>query len=114
MSLELQSAYKFGLTVALGIAAVWVSMPVAGAALLLIIAVVLAGRCLEVLAADGQKARAVRPREHANWDGTLAAALAVLAVVMAAGGAGYGALVAGAAAVCLAGLRLRTRYVAGR
>ena len=113
LSLELQSAYKFGLAIVLTVASVWVSMPFAAAVAVVLIAVVLAARALTVLAADPSSARSLRPREHATWDGTLAAALAAVAITLAVAGAPFGAGVAAAGAVVLAALRLRTRYVAG-
>lgn len=112
ISLELQSALKFGLAVALGAAAVWGSMPTAAAALVLVIAVVLASRALLVLGHDPSSPRMVRPREHAHWDGTLAIALGCIALAIAASGATLAAIATGAAALVLAALRLRTRYVA--
>ena len=77
------------------------------------LAVVLGYRSLLVLGNDPSGPQAVRPRDHAHWDGVLAALLAVTAVVIAAAGSTVGAIVTGAAALVLALLRLRTRYVAG-
>lgn len=113
LSLELQSGLKFGVAVALGAAAVWGSMPLAAAALVLVIAVMLASRSLIVLGHDPSSPRHLRPREHAHWDGALAAALAAIALVIAIAGATVAAIATGAAALALALLRLRTRYVAG-
>ena len=112
LSLELQSALKFGLAVCLGAAAVWGSMPTAAAALVLVIAVVLAARALLVLGHDPSSPRMVRPREHAHCDGALAIALGLIALAIAASGATLAAVATGAAALALAALRLRTRYVA--
>lgn len=112
IALESQAAVKFGLAVVLGISAVWATMPHVAAALLLVIAVTLAARSLTVLAAEPGAARTLRPREHATWDGLLAACLAALAIVLAITGDGVGAAIAGASGLALAGLRLRTRYVA--
>lgn len=111
IDLETQSAYKFGLAVVLGIAAIWVAMPVGGAGAFLITAVVIAARSLTFLAADPQARRSLRPREFATWDGGLAALLAFIAVVLMLDGAVLGAVVGGASAIVLAALRLRTRYV---
>ena len=113
ITLETQSALKFALAIALGAAAVWTAMPVAAAALLMVVAVVIASRSLTVLAADPASARSLRPREHAAWDGAFAAVLAVLAIVVAAADFGLGAVAIGVGALAVAGLRLRTRYVAG-
>lgn len=112
MSLETQSTVKVGVAIVLGAGAVWLSMPLAAAALLMLLAVTLMARALNVLAADPQARRAVRPREHASWDGGLAAFAAVLAVVVAVGGSPEAAIVTGAGALVLGALRLRTRYVA--
>ena len=103
---------KFGLAVVLGAVAVWASMPTAAAALVLAATAALAYRALIVLGHDPAKPRAIRPREEAGWDATLATVLAVGAVVIAASGAVVGAVAIGAGAVVLAALRLRTRYVA--
>lgn len=111
IDLETQSGYKFGLAVVLGIGAVWASTPVGAAAAILIVAVLLAGRSLIVLAADPQTARALRPREFAAWDGALAATLALIALALTIDGAVPGAAVAGGGAIVLAAMRLRTRYV---
>jgi hypothetical protein len=111
IDLELQSAYKFGLAVVLGAAAIWVSMPIAASAAIMIVSVLLAGRSLSVIAADPRAARTLRPREFATWDGNLAASLALLAIVLVIADAASGAAVAGAGAIVLAALRLRTRYV---
>lgn len=112
MSLETQSTFKVGLALVLGATAVWLTMPIAAAALIMLVAVALMSRALNVLATDAQSRRAVRPREHANWDGTLAALLAFLALAVAANGSTAAAVVTGASALALGVLRLRTRYVA--
>lgn len=111
VGLELQSALKFGLAVALCAVAVWVTMPTASAALLIVAAVVMAARSLLVLAHDPSSPRSVRPREHATWDGALAAVLAITAVSIAIAGDTAGAWATAAGAFTLALLRLRTRYV---
>lgn len=111
ISLELQSALKFGLAVALGAVAVWAAMPAAAAALLLVTAVTLAWRSLLVLGHDPSGPRTIRPREHAYWDGNIAAVLAVTALLIAASSETVGAAAVGAGGVVLALLRLRTRYV---
>lgn len=111
IDLETQSAYKFGLAVVLGVAAIWVSMPVAATAALVAVAVLIAGQALTVLAADPQAARSIRPRQFATTDGVLSAALAVFALAFVAGSAHSAALVAVVGGITLAGLRLRTRYV---
>lgn len=112
MSLETQSTIKVGVAIVLGAGAVWLSMPLAAAALVMLLAVTLMARALNVLATDPQARRAVRPREHANWDGGLAIFAALLALTVAVAGSTEAALVTGAAALVLGALRLRTRYVA--
>lgn len=112
ISLELQSSLKFGLAILLGATAVWGSMPIGLAAGVMLIAVVLTSRALSVLATDPQSARAVRPREHAHWDGALAAVLAVLTIALVPTASTAAAALTGLGALTLGVLRLRTRYVA--
>lgn len=112
MSLETQSMLKVGVAIVLGATAVWISMPLTVAALVMLLAVTLMSRALNVLAADPQSRRAVRPREHASWDGALAASLALLALAVAVGGWTAAAVITGTGALALGLLRLRTRYVA--
>lgn len=112
ISLETQSALKVGTAIVLGATAVWLSMPIAVAAVVMLLAVTLMSRALSVLATDPQSRRSVRPREHAGWDGALAAVLALLALIVAVSGDTTGAFVLGAGALTLGVLRLRTRYVA--
>lgn len=109
--LEHQAAAKFALAMAVGFGAVLADLSVSVAALTLIVAVLVAGRALVVLAADPGDRTAFRPTAEASWDSLLAGAWALLALILAAEGSVAGALVAGAGAVVLAFLRLRTRYV---
>ncbi len=111
LSLELQSGLKFGLAVAIGAIAVWGAMPMAAAALLMFTAVAIAYRALLVIGHDPAAPRSIRPRDHAVWDGALAAILAVVTVGIAFTGSTAAAIAAGAATLTLALLRLRTRYV---
>lgn len=111
VALELQAGYKFGLAMMVGLGAILGGLPTSGAALVLIVAVLVAGRALAVLAAGGDGTRAVRPRTEADWDAGLAATWAALALALAVAGSVAGVAVAGAGAIALAFLRLRTRYV---
>ncbi|MEH3055017.1 MAG: hypothetical protein PGN13_13620 [Patulibacter minatonensis] len=111
MSLELQAAYKFALAIVVGLGGVFAVADSVLAALTLIVAVLVAGRALVVLGAEPTDRKTFRPTDEATLDAVFASAWAVLAVVLAADGAVIGALVAGAGAVALAFLRLRTRYV---
>ena len=86
-------------------------MPMGATVAILLVAIGMATGSLAVLAADPQAPRSIRPREFATSDGALAATLAVIAVVLVGVAAPAGALVAGAGAIALAALRLRTRYV---
>jgi hypothetical protein len=114
VDLELQSGLKFGLAIALALGAVLAVTSIFAAAALVVIAVVMAFRSLLVIGQNPSAPRHVRPREHASWDGTMAALLAVIAVMLVIAAAPLGAAVAGTAAVLLAALRLRTRYVIAR
>ena len=95
----------------LGVGAIWPAMPMGATVAILLVAVATASSSLTVLATDPLAPRTVRPREFATHDGILAAALAVIALVLVGAADPAGALVAGAGAIALAALRLRTRYV---
>jgi hypothetical protein len=111
VSLELQSAYKFGLAMLVGLGGILADLSSSAAGLILIVAVLVAGRALTIIARDPADRHTLRPTGEADWDATLATAWGVLALVLAADGSAVGALVAGGGAVALAFLRLRTRYV---
>lgn len=111
LSLELQSGYKFALATGLGAGSVWAGIAKPVTLVLLLLAVVVATRALDVLTADPSEARVIRPRDHAAWDGALASTLGFAAVALLLVGAFPGAAIAAVAAVALALLRLRTRYV---
>ena len=109
--LELQAAYKFGLAILVGLGAILANLGTSVSALILIVAILVAGRSLTVLGAQPSDRKTFRPTDEADWDAVLATAWGILALILAAEGAAVGALVAGGGAVALAFLRLRTRYV---
>jgi hypothetical protein len=94
-----------------GLGGILADLSNAAAGLILIVAVLVAGRALTIIASQPGDRHTLRPTGEADWDATLATAWGLLALVLAANGTVVGALVAGGGAVALAFLRLRTRYV---
>lgn len=94
-----------------GLGGILADLSSSAAGLILIVAVLVAGRALTIIARDPGDRTAISPTGEADWDAALASAWALLALALAADGAVIGALVAGVGAVALAFLRLRTRYV---
>ncbi len=111
LPLELQASLKFALAMLIGLGGVLANLSTSAAGLILIVAVLVAGRALTVIARDPGDRTSISPTGEADWDAALASAWAVLAVALALTGSVTGAIVAGSGAVALAFLRLRTRYV---
>ncbi|MFT4034694.1 MAG: hypothetical protein QM679_03855 [Patulibacter sp.] len=111
LPLDTQAAYKFALAIVVGLGALLANLAVSAGTLILIVAILVAGRALTVIGATPEDRSSFRPTGEAAWDATLATAWGILALVQAFDGAPAGVLVAGGGAATLALLRLRTRYV---
>ncbi len=113
LALELQAPVKLGAALLLAAVAIAAALPAGGTAALLVLTAAAVWRSLLIIGADAAGRTQARPQEEAVWDGLLALGAAVAALLLAVEGSLAGVLVAVAAALTFAALRLGTRYVVG-